>query len=194
MIKLYGKTLLFRRGKMLNINLLYECNLSCSYCSLEMPTGIRPKAKRVGLGEWKDFINDFTSKNKIREVYVSGGEPSIVKYMPELVNWLIGKGFHVLMFSNLYNPDRILQINKSYRFKVQATYHQCDDLKRFDEAYKKVIKKHRVDVDEIGYQSLSYSKVKPFMHVDDLKLTEFRVSPDLVLYDSCFNHYTDKSK
>jgi molybdenum cofactor biosynthesis enzyme MoaA len=117
-MKLYGKTLWFKRGAMLNINLLYECNLACTYCSLEMPTGIRPKAKRVGLDDWKNFITYFTSKNKIREVYVSGGEPSLVKYMPELVNWLIGKGFHVALFSNLYNPDRILQINKSYRFNL----------------------------------------------------------------------------
>ena len=55
-MKLYGKTLMFRRGKMLNINLLYECNLTCTYCSLEMPTGIRPKARRVELENWKEFI------------------------------------------------------------------------------------------------------------------------------------------
>lgn len=194
MIKLYGKTLMFRRGKMLNINLLYECNLSCAYCSLEIPTGIRPKAKRVGLDDWKNFITDFTSKNKIREVYVSGGEPSLVKYLPDLVNWLINKGFHISLFSNLYNTDKLLQIKKSYRFKIQATYHQCDSISRFDEAYKKVIKKHRVDVDEIGYRSLSYSKVKPFMDPDGLKDKEFRVSPDLEVFDSCFEHYTEKSK
>lgn len=194
-MKLYGKTLMFRRGKMLNINLLYECNLSCSYCSLEMPTGIRPKAKRAGLVEWKDFITEFTSKNKIREIYVSGGEPTMVKYLPDLVNWLLNQGFHVLVFTNLFNTDRLLQIKDSYRFKIQATYHSNDDsITRFHNAYKIVTKKHRVDVDEIGKQFLPYSKVKEFMNVEDLKYKEFRVSPDLEVFSSCFDHYTAKSK
>ena len=186
---------MLRRGRMLNINLLYECNLKCSYGSLEMPTGIRPKAKRVGLEDWKTFITDFTSKNKIREIYVSGGEPTMVKYLSDLVNWLLNQGFHVLIFSNLFNPDRLLQIKQSYRFKVQATYHSLhDNADRFDAAYKKVIKKHRVDVDEIESNVLPYSKSKPFMKIDGLKDKEFRISPDLQIYNSCIEHYTEKSK
>jgi len=194
-MKLYGKTLMFKRGKMLNINLLYGCNLSCSYCSLEMPTGNRPKAKRVGLEDWKTFVNEFTSKNKIREIYVSGGEPTMVKYLPDLVNWLLSKGFHVVVFSNLFSPERLLQIKKSYRFKVQATFHSNDDIiNRFELAYQKVKAKHRVDVDEIGKQLLTYSVVKPFQDVRDLMDNEFRVSPDLEVFNSCYTHFYEKSK
>ena len=192
-MKLYGKTLWFKRGRMLNINLLYECNLKCSYCSLEMPTGIRPKAKRVGLDDWKKYVSDFP--DKIKEVYVSGGEPSMVKWMPDLVNWLVKEGYHVIVFSNLFNPDLILQIKKHYRVKIEATYHHdWDELKRFDEAYKKIKDHIRVDVGEIGYQALSYSKLKQFIKMDDLKEKHYRVSPDLKLYDSCYSHYSEKSK
>ena len=194
-MKLYGKTLMLRRGKMLQISLLYECNLKCDYCSLEMPTGIRPKAKRVSLDDWKQFILDFTNEQKIREVYVSGGEPSMVKWMPELVNWLVQKGFPVTVFSNLFDADRLLQIKKHYRVKIDATYHhEWDKLDRFHNAYLKIKDHIRVDVGEIGYQVLPYSKVKPFIDMDGLKDKEFRVSPDLEVFDSCYDHFKEKSK
>ncbi len=190
-MSLYGKTLLFKRGITIQISLLYECNLKCTYCSLEMPTGKRPKAKRVGLDEWKQFIKNFPQK--IKEVYVSGGEPTLVKYLPELVNWLIGEGYHVILFTDLFNPDLILKIKKSYKFKIQSTYHHSDSISRFDNAVKK-LKGYKLEVDEIGSQLLPYSKVKPFIDVEVLKDDEFRVSPDLQVFKGCYNHFVEKSK
>lgn len=190
-MSIYGKTLLFKRGITLQISLLYECNLKCLYCSLEMPTGKRPKAKRVSLEDWKHFIKTFPQK--IKEVYVSGGEPTLVKYLSELVNWLIDEGYHVILFTDLFNPDLILKIKKSYKFKIQSTYHHSDSITRFDNAVKK-LKGYKIEVDEIGSQLLTYSKVKPFISMEGLKDDELRVSPDLEVFRSCYTHFYEKSK
>jgi uncharacterized radical SAM superfamily Fe-S cluster-containing enzyme len=195
-MKLYGKTLFFKRGIMLNVNLLYACNLPCTYCTLEMPTGKRPKAKQSTLEQWKETIGNLASIKglKIREVFVSGGEPSMVDWMPDLVNWLLDEGYHVLVFTNLFRPGLFAQIKKSYRFKIQATYHKVDNPKRFNDAYELARQYHRVDVDEIGTKKLfHYSKLKPFVKMEELKENELRLSPDRQLFMSCYDHFTAKS-
>jgi hypothetical protein len=116
--------------------------------------------------------------------------------MPELVNWLLDKGFHVLVFTNLFRPEAFLRVKKSYRFQIRATLHHVEDEipDRFDAAYKLLKDHHNINVDEIGdVKFLSYSNLKPFMTVDALKDNEFRFSPDGKLYTSCYSHYYDKS-
>jgi len=200
-LKWYGKTLKLKRGVTLQISLLYACNLFCEYCSLEMPTGKRPTAKQSTLQEWITYIKNFPTK--VKEVYVSGGEPTLVKWLPELLEWLIKEGYHVTVFTNLYNSE-LLMIKPSYRYQIIASYHKPPDEKsnpelydselRFNEAYYKLKDKYRIEVDEIGSKILPYSKVKPFNTMDVLKDHEFRISPDLQVYISCYDHFLQKSK
>lgn len=208
-MKWYGKTLKLRRGVTLQISLLYACNLFCEYCSLEMPTGIRPEAKQSTLEEWKTYIKNFPTK--IKEVYVSGGEPTLVKWLPELLTWLLNEGYHVTVFTNLFNPD-LLMVKNSYRYQIIASYHKppaaterpdlvkgklinaYDSEIRFNKAYYKLKDKYRIEVDEIGTKVLPYSRVKPFNVMETLKDNEFRVSPDLQVFISCYDHFLQKSK
>lgn len=200
-MKWYGKTLKLKRGVTLQISLLYACNLFCEYCSLEMPTGKRPEAKQSTLQEWITYIKNFPTK--IKEVYVSGGEPTLVKWLPELLQWLLDEGYHVTVFTNLYNPA-LLMIKPSYRYQIIASYHKppaetekpelYDSEIRFNEAYYKLKDKYRIEVDEIGTKVLPYSKVKPFNTMDVLKDHEFRISPDLQVFISCYDHFLQKSR
>ena len=190
-MKLYGKTLKFKRGITIQIALTYACNLSCEYCSLHIPTGKRPKAPQSSLSDWQRYIKNFPIK--IKEVYVSGGEPSLIKWMPDLVNWLLDQKYHVTLFTDLYNPSLILQIKRSYRFQIVSTYHHSDSMLRFDSAYLALKNKYRIEVDEIGEKHLPYSRVKPFIDEEGLKDNEFRISPDLQIYLSCYEHFKQKS-
>lgn len=201
-MKWYGKTLKLRRGVTVQISLLYACNLFCEYCSLEMPTGIRPEAKQSTLEEWKTYIKNFPTK--IKEVYVSGGEPTLIKWLPELLTWLLDEGYHVTVFTNLYNTS-LLMVKNSYRYQIIASYHKpipgtknpekYDIKNKFETHYHKLVEKgYRVEVDEIGTKVLPYSRVKPFNVMETLKDNEFRISPDLQVYISCYDHFLQKSK
>jgi len=61
-MKLYEKTLMFRRGTMLQLNLTYACPFHCTYCSVDMVKGYRPKTKSITLEEWKQRAAVFPTK------------------------------------------------------------------------------------------------------------------------------------
>jgi uncharacterized radical SAM superfamily Fe-S cluster-containing enzyme len=152
-----------------------------------MVKGHRPKTKSITLEEWKQKISSFPTK--IREVFVCGGEPTLIKWMPDLVNWLIEEGYHVVVFSNLYKPLEFLRVKKSYRMQIRTTFHHIDEesLERFESSYNFIKLHHNINVDEIGTEKkLSYSTLKPYLTMDDLKIPEFRYAPDGKLYTS---HY-----
>lgn len=178
-LKLYWKTCLIRRGYRINLHLTYRCNLDCPYCSTKMPIGKWPPIKESTLEMWKDRVTRMSKIIKVREVYVAGGEPTIMPYFVELINWLIDQGFHVLVLTNLKLPDKLLQIKRSYRFSIRATYHHADDKERFLEAYNKIYPIHRIDVDEIVFKrdgnklirvhetAFPFSHEKPYQGIEE---------------------------
>lgn len=192
-MKLYYKTLQFRRGGLLQINLLYPCNLKCEYCSLHIPSGNTPKAKESTLEEWKEYIINFP--HKIKEINISGGEPTLKRWLPEITNFCLDKGYHTAIYTNLFKPENILPVKKSYRFKIIATYHHSDSYMRFDRAYQMVKDRFEIEVWEIGTKTLPYSRVKPFNTMQTMKDNKFfAVSPDRELYYSCYEHLLEKGK
>ena len=196
-MKLYSKTLKLKRGYTLGLNLLYACNLKCTYCSLEMPTGKRPTSKQSTLEQWKEYVKNFPCK--LKEVTISGGEPTLIDWLPDLINWLLKEGYHVMLFTDLFNASLIRKVNPSYRFHIVSTFHHTDSQLRFESAYHSLkgfnIVVHEIVSELLGIRKrLSFSIAKPFNTMDVLKDDEFRVSPDLQLFISCYDHYLQKSK
>lgn len=189
-MKWYGKTLLFKRGVNITLFLSYKCNIYCSYCSLAQINGKFPVGKELTLEQWKEwFEKGFPVK--IKEVYLSGGEPSLVPYIAELANYLIDKGYHVCLFSNLARVDRLEKIKKNYRFYIRSTFHHVDNAERFDKAYQKLIKTHPVIVDEFDYKEFPYSVLKyGYDDIPHWKIPNFRVGSDGSLYKCIFDHVT----
>lgn len=186
-MRFYEKTLMFRRGVMLQINPTYACNFHCAYCSVDMVKGKRPSTKGISIEEWKKKVEGFPIK--IREIFISGGEPTLVKWIPEFVNWLLDEGYHVTVFSNLFNAEELLKIKKSYRFQIRTTYHHIgeESLERFERQLAKVKDYHTISIAEIGHRTLPYTDVvNEYFVMDDLKSKEFRYAPDGYLYTS---HY-----
>ena len=168
----------------LNIFLDYKCSLNCDYCTLKIPTGKIPQCKTVKLEDWKAFITRWPEK--IKEVAIFGGEPSLVPYLADLVNWLLGKGYHVKVFSNLTNPVPFWHIKQSYKFIISATHHRSHPVTKFLENYKTI--KHRIDVYEIEKRQLSFSRVKPMVMDDSgIEKRRIQISPDLKIYLGCYD-------
>ena len=185
-MKLYGKTLFFKRGIYLSIFPSFHCNLNCPYCVLKIPTGEVPKVKESTLSEWKEFIKSFPVK--IREIAISGGEPSIVPYFVELVNWLLSEGYHVKIYTNLTSISPFLQLKKSYRLIIKATYHACFGNQYFQKNYRIVKEYHRVDVREFEKQTMPFSKVlKIVSNFEEVNREHFRVRPDRNILIGCYD-------
>jgi wyosine [tRNA(Phe)-imidazoG37] synthetase (radical SAM superfamily) len=196
-IKLYYKTLLFKIGLNVSMNVTYNCNFKCWYCAVTIPTGAMPKSKESTAEQWLDFRfpNYYLWFNikiplKIRQVAITGGEPTLYSDLVKLVNALLDKGYHVTVYSNLTRPKMLMEIQKNYRFQIVATYHHHDNADRFDQAYRMVYSKHRINVEEIddkhGVKKLSYSKLKPLITgKEKMPVDEFRISPNREISIGC---------
>jgi len=147
-----------------------------------MYNGRMPCSSTLTVEEWKDKIIKFPIK--LREVVISGGEPTIYSGYTELINWLLDEGYFVVVNSNLsvFSGD----IKPSYRFRIMSTYHHSANRIRWEKNYRAYAKKYRIDVDEIGQAELQYSRVKPYCKVDEARdyVAGFYYGPDGTLNTS----------
>ena len=135
----FGMMKRLKRGVKVTIFPSYKCSYDCSYCSLRV-NGVFPKNETLSLGEWQKFLEDYELAHKeiggIREVILTGGEPTILPYFKELLEWMLfEKKWYVTMFSNLSN-SKLMQIRPSLKLRVGATFHHGMAIReRFDYRY-----------------------------------------------------------
>ena len=187
---LYG-LVRFKRGIRLSTSITFRCNYYCNYCNMTIPSGKWPKSEEKTIREWMNFLKTFPLK--IKEVNVSGGEPTLIKGLPGHINWMLKKGYFVTLYTNLTNPKVINRINPSFRFRVLTTYHHHAEKEQFEKTYRVLSEKYRVDIDEIGKKYLKDSKLKLF----DSKKTmansiykRLRAAPDLQIFPDCYTMYS----
>jgi organic radical activating enzyme len=161
-MKWYGKTLKLKRGITINLVLTFRCNLRCSYCNNDFASGGRPIVEESDFNDWKSFIDRWPyDQIKIKEFAIIGGESILYEYFVDIVNYLLDKGFHVKVYTNLTNIEKYKQITKSYRFRLSATYHKEGNyLERFQDNYYAIKKYHNIVAYEIGERSLPFTKLK----------------------------------
>lgn len=86
----------------------YHCNENCRFC----PCSKQEKAEKMitPLAELKTAV-DFFAGSGIREVTVSGGEPTLHPDLPELARYIQKKGLRVTLLSNgeRFSEDGFLQ-------------------------------------------------------------------------------------
>lgn len=110
---LYRLTKAIKRGNKVTLQLTTHCNLTCSYCNLIWVNGKYPfSSTTLSFKEWKSIIDKWTD---VKEVALSGGEPTIYKDFDILLDYLL-KRFHVLIFTN--GVKKL----KSYPFKYNLRY------------------------------------------------------------------------
>lgn len=164
-------------GMWLTISITTRCPNKCEYCPLGQP---HPIINESSLEQWKNFIED--SPSYISYVCISGGEPSLVSWFPDFINWLIDSGRTVTIYSMLQCPERFLLINNSWRLFIDATFHKSDNRNRFINAYN-IIKRagFNIEVFELDNErkQLDLSRLKHFYSQQDIINTRlFHCAPN----------------
>ena len=187
---LYG-LVRFKRGIRLSTSITFRCNYYCNYCNMTIPSGKWPKSEEKTICEWMNFLKTFPLK--IKEVNVSGGEPTLIKGLQNYINWMLKEGYFVTLYTNLTNSAVISKINPSFRFRVLTTYHHHAEKEQFEKTYKMLSKKYRVDIDEISKKYLKDSKLKSFDSKKTMKNSKYkrlRIAPDLQIFTDCYTMYS----
>ncbi len=152
----FGLLRRIRSGVILALIPSYKCNLNCSYCGLQLNEDKSnykmPLENEIkSLEWWKNYIDTFPIK--INKVTISGGEPGLISYMSEFVNYLVSKKYIVEIYSNFSTIANFKKIKPSVRFKFGVTYHARElsekQKQTFKKNYDQMYRKYRVDVNEI---------------------------------------------
>jgi MoaA/NifB/PqqE/SkfB family radical SAM enzyme len=187
-----------KSGVLIQISLTMRCTLDCSYCCQKILLGHRPMVHETSFTGWVRWFERFPYP--IKEVYVSGGEPTLHPDFVRIVNYLIGKGYFVKVFTNLMTPGKLFSVIQSYRFSIKATYHHSQSKEQFDHNYQKVREYHSVYIDEIeDPKRLTYSTCQPMlsgkhspeMGKDFYDIACLRISPDLHINLNCYELVSD---
>ena len=126
----------FSRGVRATIVTTTRCPLSCDYCPMYI-YGMVKRYDESTFEEWKVWLDRFPYW--VSHFYVSGGEPSLYKDIVPLVNYLIERGHHVTVFTNLWKIENFDGIKPHWRLLFQPTFHKHeDDLDRFTWAKEKM--------------------------------------------------------
>ena len=168
----------WHRGIRLTMVITTRCNLHCDYCPMFLTDDKYPKFKESTLEEWKEYFT--YSPDWYSEIVISGGEPTLVPYLADLINWLIDRGHHVIVYTNLKKPEAFDKVKSSFKFCILPTFHYTDNEERFREAYNKVKGKFRVVSQELKDKKLVFTVFKNpytkefFIEKDNV----FHIAPD----------------
>lgn len=154
-----------------------RCPLKCSYCPMYLYGDVRPYPES-SFQEWKEFIEKFPYW--LSQIYVSGGEPSLYKDIVPLINWLIERGHHVIVFTNLWRINNFVGIKPHWRLIFQPTYHKGDNLGRFTRALKIMKLDFQVTSQQVSENPNGLSRIKEFFNRDWFENTDdgFQFPPD----------------
>jgi len=157
--KFYKNNFLYKGITLVTI-LTTRCPLKCSYCPMALE-GTKLKFDECSLEEWKNYITYFPEW--MSYVIVSGGEPTLVPYLSEYLNFLTGRGHHVMVFTTLWRPEAFYGVKKTFKLVVVPTFHRTQDtIERFENARKKLDGIVRVLPCEFGNNEIDGSQHKEF--------------------------------
>jgi uncharacterized radical SAM superfamily Fe-S cluster-containing enzyme len=168
----------FKRGSVAMINTTTRCPLHCDYCPMFYYGPVK-KYDECSFDEWKNFIERFPQW--ISQMYISGGEPSLYKDIVPLVNWLVGRGHHVIVFTNLWKIENYKGIKPHWRLIFQPTFHNDEDkLERFLPALREMEKTYQVISQQIFENPNGLTRIKEFFSRDWFKNDDhwFQFAPD----------------
>lgn len=183
------------RGTRATVITTTRCPFGCDYCPMYIYGSVK-RYDESTFEEWKVWFERFPEW--ISQVYVSGGEPSLYKDIVPLVNWLVQRGHHVIVYTNLWKIENFTGIKPHWRLIFFPTFHETEDtFERFSFALKQMEKTYLVTSAQIGVNPNRFTKIKHFfsrdwfLHVDD----GFQFAPDtprtLRIWSGCVEMYRD---
>jgi organic radical activating enzyme len=175
-------------GVKLSIVLSWRCSLKCPYCSQKLGGNKMPNDPELKtVNEWIDYIKNFPLK--IKEIQLTGGEPSIYPGIVELANKLLEEGYLLTIYSNLTNT-KLLDVNPTRRLRIKSTYHESHDQDRFKNNLDILRKIHRVDIDEIDHEVIGNSNIKQWCTIEEIRKSikgYLRIAPNGTIYTNCYD-------
>ena len=182
----YGIRKRLKCGESLLLFLTFRCTLKCDYCALKYIDGKYPESKEIELSEWKRIVKSFP--RKIREIKITGGEPMLMPWFPEFVNWLAKEGYSVFIISNLTLQKKF---KKSDKVMINCTYHKSANKTKWlrNLAY---YKDFQIKIDEIETGEIVGSDVKELCHREYGDTCEgFIYSPEGKLFTNVNEMYVE---
>jgi len=186
----YGLMKRLKRGVRVKIFPSFNCTLGCDYCGNKLENTLKPKdtENNYNLADWINLIDNFPIP--VREVVISGGEPTEWPSLANLSNWILDSGRFLEIYTNLINTNLLL-VDKSRKFRILATKHKKHSVREFDKNYTLVHEKHEnIDVKEIDANTLWYSRKVPFTCTVELahliQKKYFWISPDGAIFPNCY--------
>ena len=79
----------------INLHITECCNYHCKFCFAKY----RNMQKELAKSQWKRIINDLI-RNGCQKVNFAGGEPTLIPFLPELIQYAKKKGLFVSIISN----------------------------------------------------------------------------------------------
>lgn len=100
------------------------CNYSCRYCPPDLHNG---KNYKIEWEEIKDFVDHiietYSTDNRKIEFNLSGGEPTMSPFFPELIKRIYDLGHVCRLTTNLSRTPRFVEENFKYLFSVSCSFH-----------------------------------------------------------------------
>lgn len=120
----------------IHLALTHRCNLRCKHCYISAGN---ESLNELTLEGWKDGFDNLFSSIPKPDITISGGEPTVVSYMPELIRFLRPKTKRIVLYTNgLNNINKILDSIDEVQVSLEGLSGRTHDFIRGENTYKKV--------------------------------------------------------
>ena len=162
----------------MNVLLNDYCNFKCSYCFAEDTMCSEPKKVNMSIDDLEKVI-DYHKKNKLYDIRLIGGEPTLHPKFTYILNKLVNDSFFrsVHIFSNMSFKEEILEaIIVASKSKKVTMLPNCNE---------------RSQIGDIMYDRMLYnlSKLAPLRIVDTVGINIYRPDIDYKYIYDIANRY-----
>lgn len=89
-----------QKFNVINFHLTEKCNYQCVYCFSKFKN-----SNELNLDDWKkmvDLVDEYFQRNDINDgrISLAGGEPLLVKFLDELINYIYAKNIKISIITN----------------------------------------------------------------------------------------------
>jgi len=125
-----------------NLEITAKCNAHCEWCYL----GEDIKNKTMSFSQAKNVV-DILYNSDIKQITISGGEPTLIGYLPLLVDYIVNKGIVANLNTNGYLLDDKLidKLNRAGLNQIQTNIESInsdihDEIRKLEGSHKNAIK------------------------------------------------------
>jgi len=120
----------------IHLVLTHLCNLRCKHCCIS--AGKR-KFTEFTIEDWKRGFDNLFSVIQKPDITISGGEPTVVCYLPKLISFLRPKVKRIVLYTNGHNNiDSILDSVDEVQVSLEGLSSSTHNYIRGEKAYEKV--------------------------------------------------------